>query len=222
MPASTETTNIVAMQQQTFPLTIPNLLTLLRILLIPVYVLFFYLPVTWQNEACALIFALAAITDWLDGYLARRLGQYSPFGAFLDPVADKLMVAVALVLLVEADPTPVLAIPAVIIIGREITISALREWMAELGARAQVAVSIIGKMKTTAQMAAIFLLIYRDAVWDLPVYTIGYVLLYVAAILTLWSMVLYLRAALPSIYSHGAVDSVPQEADAPSTEESDN
>lgn len=199
--------------KRTIPLTIPNLLTLLRILLIPVYVIFFYLPVTWSNEACATIFALAAFTDWLDGYLARRLGQYSPFGAFLDPVADKLMVAVALVLLVEADPTPALAIPAVIIIGREITISALREWMAELGARAQVAVSIIGKMKTAAQMSAIFLLIYRDSVWDLPIYTVGYVLLYVAATLTLWSMVLYLRAALPSIYSHGAGDPAMEEAD---------
>ena len=207
---------------KTIPLTIPNLLTLLRILLIPVYVLFFYLPVGWSNEACALIFALAALTDWLDGYLARRLGQYSPFGAFLDPVADKLMVTVALVLLVEADPSPALAIPAVIIIGREITISALREWMAELGARAQVAVSIIGKMKTAAQMTAIFLLIYRDSVWDLPVYTIGYVLLYVAATLTLWSMVLYLRAALPSIYSHGAGNPGPEETEGLSAEEDNN
>jgi CDP-diacylglycerol--glycerol-3-phosphate 3-phosphatidyltransferase/cardiolipin synthase len=204
---------------KTIPLTIPNLLTLLRIVLIPVYVIFFYLPVTWSNEACATIFALAAFTDWLDGYLARRLGQYSPFGAFLDPVADKLMVAVALVLLVEADPTPALAIPAVIIIGREITISALREWMAELGARAQVAVSVIGKMKTAAQMGAIFLLIYQDPIWDLPVYTVGYVLLYVAATLTLWSMVLYLRAALPSIYNHGAVDPEPVESGSISAEE---
>ncbi len=209
-------------QKRTIPLTIPNLLTLLRILLIPVYVIFFYLPVVWSNEACALIFTLAALTDWLDGFLARRLGQYSPFGAFLDPVADKLMVTVALVLLVEADPTPALAIPAVIIIGREITISALREWMAELGARAQVAVSVIGKMKTTAQMTAIVLLIYRDPVWGLDVYIIGYVLLYVAAILTLWSMVLYLRAALPSIYSHGSAPSAAEEADSISAGENDD
>jgi CDP-diacylglycerol--glycerol-3-phosphate 3-phosphatidyltransferase/cardiolipin synthase len=179
--------------------TIPNLLTLFRIALIPVFVLVFYLPLEWSNRICAAIFALAAATDWLDGYLARRLGQISPFGAFLDPVADKLMVTIALVLLVQADPRLVLVIPVLIIIGREISISALREWMAELGARAQVKVTTIGKMKTAAQMTAIFMLIYRDEVMGMPLYTIGYVLLYVAAILTLWSMFLYLRAAWPSI-----------------------
>ncbi|MCB1851763.1 MAG: CDP-diacylglycerol--glycerol-3-phosphate 3-phosphatidyltransferase, partial [Gammaproteobacteria bacterium] len=136
---------------------------------------------------------------WLDGYLARRLNQVSPIGAFLDPVADKLMVATALILLVQADPTPALAVPALIIIGREITISALREWMAELGARAQVAVSVIGKIKTAVQIVAIFMLIFRKDIWALPIYTIGYVLLYVAAILTLWSMMVYLRAAWPSL-----------------------
>ncbi len=181
------------------PITIPNLLTLLRIALIPVFVLVFYLPVSWSGKICAAIFALAAVTDWLDGYLARRLGQYSPFGAFLDPVADKLMVAIALILLVEADPTPALAIPVLIIIGREITISALREWMAELGGRAQVAVTFIGKIKTAAQMVAITMLIYREPLWGHEIYIIGYVLLYMAAILTLWSMVLYLMAAWPSI-----------------------
>jgi CDP-diacylglycerol--glycerol-3-phosphate 3-phosphatidyltransferase/cardiolipin synthase len=178
---------------------IPNILTLLRIVLIPVFVLLFYLPVEWARFSCALVFAIAAVTDWFDGYLARRWGQVSPFGAFLDPVADKLMVAVSLLLLVEADPTPALAIPAAVIIGREITISALREWMAELGERAEVAVSVIGKIKTAVQMIAILLLIYTDPVVGIPVFTVGFVLLYVAAVLTLWSMVLYLRAAWPSL-----------------------
>jgi CDP-diacylglycerol--glycerol-3-phosphate 3-phosphatidyltransferase/cardiolipin synthase len=159
--------------------------------------------VAWSNQACAWIFALAAITDWLDGYTARRLEQFSPFGAFLDPVADKLMVAVALILLLEADPSPLLAIPVLVIIGREITISALREWMAELGARAQVAVTVIAKIKTTAQMLAIVLLIYREPLWGVDVYTIGYVLLYIAALLTLWSMIVYLRAAWPSLVKGG-------------------
>ncbi|MEW7977077.1 MAG: CDP-diacylglycerol--glycerol-3-phosphate 3-phosphatidyltransferase [Candidatus Sedimenticola endophacoides] len=180
-------------------LNIPNILTLLRIALIPVYVVIFYLPWQYATQACALVFALAAITDWLDGYLARRLEQTSRLGAFLDPVADKLMVAVALLLIVENDPSPLMSIPAVVIIGREITISALREWMAEIGARARVAVSVIGKIKTTVQMVAILLLIYRQPVWDIPVYTIGHVLLYVAVILTLWSMVVYMRAAWPSL-----------------------
>ena len=180
-------------------LNIPNLLTLLRIAMIPVFVGIFYLPFSWSAHACAVVFALAAATDWLDGYLARRLGQSSPLGAFLDPVADKLMVAAALILLVEADPSPALAIPVVIIIGREITISALREWMAEVGARAKVAVSAIGKVKTATQMVAITMLIWRNDIWEIPVYTVGYVLLYMAAILTLWSMALYLRAAWPSL-----------------------
>lgn len=177
----------------------PNLLTVLRILLIPVYVVVFYLPLGWARLACAIVFTLAALTDWLDGYLARRWGQTSSFGAFLDPVADKLMVAVALVLLVQSDPRPLLALPAAVIIGREITVSALREWMAEYGARAQVAVSKIGKFKTTAQMVAIVLLILVGT--GSPVYSIGLVLLYVAAALTLWSMLVYLRAAWPSLSS---------------------
>ncbi|MEJ2592839.1 MAG: CDP-diacylglycerol--glycerol-3-phosphate 3-phosphatidyltransferase, partial [Candidatus Thiodiazotropha sp.] len=176
---------------------IPNILTLLRIVLIPVFVLLFYLPVEWARISCALVFAVAAVTDWFDGYLARRWGQVSPFGAFLDPVADKLMVAVALLLLVQSEPTPALAIPAAVIIGREITISALREWMAELGARAEVAVSVIGKFKTAVQMLAILLLIYDRPLAGIPIFTVGFVLLYMAATLTLWSMVLYLRAAWP-------------------------
>jgi CDP-diacylglycerol--glycerol-3-phosphate 3-phosphatidyltransferase len=178
---------------------IPNILTLLRIVLIPVFVLLFYLPVEWARFSCAVVFSIAAVTDWFDGYLARRWGQVSPFGAFLDPVADKLMVAVALLLLVQDEPTPALAIPAAVIIGREITISALREWMAELGARAEVAVSVIGKFKTAVQMVAILLLIYGEPLIGIPVFTVGFVLLYMAAILTLWSMVLYLRAAWPSL-----------------------
>ncbi|MCU7805976.1 MAG: CDP-diacylglycerol--glycerol-3-phosphate 3-phosphatidyltransferase [Candidatus Thiodiazotropha sp. (ex Lucinoma annulata)] len=178
---------------------IPNILTLLRIVLIPVFVLLFYLPVEWARYSCAIVFAVAAVTDWFDGYLARRWGQVSPFGAFLDPVADKLMVAVALLLLVQSEPTPAFAIPAAVIIGREITVSALREWMAEVGARGMVAVSMIGKFKTAVQMVAILLLIYSEPLWGIPIYTVGFVLLYMAAILTLWSMVVYLRAAWPSL-----------------------
>ena len=179
--------------------TIPNNLTFLRIFLIPFFVGSYYLPVSWANELSTFLFALAAITDWLDGYLARRWQQTSPLGAFLDPVADKLMVAAALVVLVQADPTIFMVVPAIVIIGREITISALREWMAELGARAQVAVSVIGKFKTALQMVALLLLIYRDDLFGLPIYTIGYVLLYIAVILTLWSMMVYLQAAWPSL-----------------------
>ena len=178
---------------------IPNMLTAIRILLIPVFVGIYYLPLNWANLACAIVFAAAALTDWFDGYLARRWRQVSALGAFLDPVADKLMVAVALILLVEQNPTPALAIPAVVIIGREITVSALREWMAELGARAQVAVSVIGKFKTAVQMVAIVLLIYREDLWGIPILTTGFVLLYVAALLTIWSMFVYLRAAWPNL-----------------------
>ncbi len=179
------------------PVTIPNLLTLARVGLIPVFVLVFYLPVPWAHGASALVFALAALTDWLDGYLARRLRQVSPFGAFLDPVADKLMVAVALVLLVQIHPKASFALPAAVIIGREIAISALREWMAELGQRAHIAVSGIGKIKTTAQMGALLLLLYQAPLGPIPTEALGLVLLYVAALLTLWSMALYLVAAWP-------------------------
>ncbi len=183
--------------------SIPNILTLLRIALIPIFVIGFYLPVWWAHPLSALLFGVAAITDWLDGYLARRWEQTSPFGAFLDPVADKLMVAAALVLLVEHNPTPYagiyIAIPAIIIIGREIAISALREWMAELGARTKVAVSYIGKVKTALQMVAIILLLYRLPIGHIPVAELGFWLLYIAAVLTLWSMVVYLRAAWPML-----------------------
>jgi CDP-diacylglycerol--glycerol-3-phosphate 3-phosphatidyltransferase len=177
--------------------TIPNILTFLRIILIPVLVVVFYMPGPWSYQISALIFGLAAITDWLDGYLARRLQQTSLFGAFLDPVADKLMVAVALVLLVQDNPSELFAVPAAVIIGREIVISALREWMAEIGARTKVAVSIVGKIKTTLQMIAILLLLYKIPVGAFPTHMVGVVLLYIAAILTLWSMFVYLRAAWP-------------------------
>ncbi|EXJ11384.1 CDP-diacylglycerol--glycerol-3-phosphate 3-phosphatidyltransferase [Nitrincola nitratireducens] len=178
-----------------FSMKLPNLLTVLRILLIPVFVVIFYAPSQSASWVAAAVFGLAALTDWLDGYLARRLNQNSHFGAFLDPVADKLMVAVALILLVEAYASPLLTVPAAIIIGREIVISALREWMAEIGERAKVAVSMLGKIKTTLQMIAILVLI------ALPVYSplawVGIVTLYGAALLTLWSMFVYLKAAWP-------------------------
>lgn len=190
---------------------LPNLLTFLRIGLIPVFVVVFYLPVAWAHAGAAALFALAGATDWLDGFLARRLGQTSAFGAFLDPVADKLMVGVTLVLLVDVNPTPfsgvLLALPAAVIIGREIVISALREWMAELGERTQVAVSVIGKIKTSAQMLALFLLLYREPVGAFPTADAGFVLLYVAAGLTLWSMVIYLRAAWPMLSNNSTENS---------------
>lgn len=188
-------------------INLPNLLTLVRIALIPVFVLVFYLPFNWTHEAAAAIFTVAALTDWLDGHLARRLNQTSKFGAFLDPVADKLMVAMALVLLVDSNPTAFpgvfLALPAAVIIGREIVISALREWMAELGERAEVAVSVIGKIKTLVQMVALILLLYRDPIGDFPTADTGFVLLYIAAGLTLWSMVIYLKAAWPTLQANG-------------------
>lgn len=183
-------------------LTFPMLLTFLRIALIPVLVLFFYLPDSWAGLATASVFILAAITDWLDGYLARRMGLMSKLGAFLDPVADKLMVATALVLLVQTPP-PIsfpeisFTIAAAIIIGREIAISALREWMSEIGERGTVKVGILGKLKTIFQMTAISCLLYESDLLGLPVARIGEVLLYLAATLTLWSMWVYLHAAWP-------------------------
>ena len=185
------------------PLTIPNLLTWLRILLIPLIVAIFYLPAHWfspleKNLVAAIIFAVAALTDWLDGYLARTLNQTSAFGAFLDPVADKLMVAAALILLVELGRVD--AIIALIIIGREIAISALREWMATIGQAKSVAVSFLGKIKTGMQMAAILLLFYRDTLWHINTQIVGTWLIYIAALLTLWSMAYYLKMALPQLF----------------------
>jgi CDP-diacylglycerol--glycerol-3-phosphate 3-phosphatidyltransferase len=178
---------------------IPNILTLVRIILIPVLVLVFYAPYTWSHLVSTAVFGLAAVTDWLDGYLARRLKQSSVFGAFLDPVADKLMIAVALVVLVQDNPTILFAVPAAIIVGREIVISALREWMSEIGERTKVAVSVIGKIKTAAQMIAIVLLLYKYPLGVFPTHDVGMVLIYIAATLTLWSMVVYLRAAWPML-----------------------
>ncbi|RRV10735.1 CDP-diacylglycerol--glycerol-3-phosphate 3-phosphatidyltransferase [Pseudomonas sp. v388] len=181
-------------------MNIPNLITVLRVVLIPIFILLFYLPYHWSYMAASSVFAFAAATDWLDGYLARRLEQSTPFGAFLDPVADKLMVAVALVLLVQTHANLWLTLPAAVIIGREIVISALREWMAEIGARAQVAVSSMGKWKTAAQMLALVILLANAPAFT-PWVVLGYVLLLVAAGLTLWSMILYLRAAWPHLKS---------------------
>ena len=185
-------------RSQTMPWNIPILLTWMRVLLIPVFTILFYLPNTWiqpqtVNWTAAIIFALAAITDWFDGFLARRWKQTSDFGAFLDPVADKLMVAVALLLLVSLGRT--YAIFAMIIIGREITISALREWMAQMGKRGSVAVATIGKFKTTAQMIAIFLLLIGTDKYNDPFYLIGNILMFIASVLTIWSMCYYLKMA---------------------------
>lgn len=178
-------------------LTLPNVLTSFRILAIPLVVLVFYVPFDWARPACGILFGLAGITDLLDGYLARRLNQTSKFGAFLDPVADKLIVATALVLLVTSDPSFLVTISAVVIIGREITVSALREWMSELGERSQVSVTDFAKWKTTLQIFGISFMLFEFPIFGWPVYGIGMLLLLVAVVLTLWSMIDYLRAAWP-------------------------
>ncbi|MCP5209127.1 MAG: CDP-diacylglycerol--glycerol-3-phosphate 3-phosphatidyltransferase [Hahellaceae bacterium] len=178
-------------------MNLPNLLTFARIFLIPVFVIVFYLPFDWRYEASAIIFAIAGATDWLDGYLARKLNQSTPFGAFLDPVADKLMVAVALIVLADEHHSMWLTIPAAIIVCREIVISALREWMAEMGKRASIAVSYIGKIKTACQMLSIVVLLAN--VPKSAYSYVGLVLLYIAAGLTLWSMAIYLRATWPDL-----------------------
>jgi CDP-diacylglycerol--glycerol-3-phosphate 3-phosphatidyltransferase len=178
---------------------LPTYLTLLRIALIPLLAIIFYLPWQYVNIACTTIFLIAGVTDWLDGYLARKMAQETAFGAFLDPVADKLMVAFVLVLLVQTENSAYFTLPAAIIVGREITIASLREWMAEIGQQAKVKVSQLGKWKTTAQMAAITLLLYGENFAGLPIKTLGYWLLYIAAILTLWSMVNYLTAAMATL-----------------------
>lgn len=194
---------------------VANVLTLVRMLMIPLVVVLFYLPYSWSDPAAAIAFILAALTDWLDGYLARRLGQTSRLGAFLDPVADKLMVAVALVLLVSHrsqdlkfipfNPDLLITLTAIIIIGREITISALREWMAEVGARGKVAVSSLGKLKTIFQMTGLSMMLFRSDVWFVPAYELGVYCLVAAAALTLWSMVLYLKAAWPDLMRSGGL-----------------
>lgn len=179
-------------------MNLPNILTLGRIALIPVFALVYVLTDTLYPIA-ALLFALAAVTDWLDGYLARKLGQTTPFGTFLDPVADKLIVVTALVLLIGGHATLWVTIPGVVIVGREIVISALREWMAEMNRRGLVAVSWTTRVKTAMQMVAIFILLYNVPELNRPWVIVGLVLLYAAAIITIWSMVAYLRAAWPSL-----------------------
>ncbi|NTV09521.1 MAG: CDP-diacylglycerol--glycerol-3-phosphate 3-phosphatidyltransferase [Zoogloea sp.] len=188
------------------PLNIPNTLTWARIALIPIFVGVFYFPESVltpaeKNLIATAVFILAAVTDWFDGYLARSLGQTSAFGAFLDPVADKLMVAAALIVLVQLGRVD--ALLAVIIIGREITISALREWMARVGASGSVAVAFVGKFKTVAQMTAIPLLLYHMPLMGFEVQALGTLLIYVAAVLTLWSMGYYMRRALPELGERG-------------------
>ncbi|WP_108651291.1 CDP-diacylglycerol--glycerol-3-phosphate 3-phosphatidyltransferase [Dongshaea marina] len=172
--------------------TIPNILTFFRLCLIPVFIILFFLPMQSAYFWAALIFVIAAWTDWFDGFLARKLGQMTPFGAFLDPVADKVMVASALVLIVDHYHSALVTIPALFMIGREILISALREWMAELGKRSNVAVGSLGKWKTMIQMLALVGLIWQQSIWMVWA---GYLLLYVAVVLTLWSMFQYLAAA---------------------------
>ncbi|MBX3708904.1 MAG: CDP-diacylglycerol--glycerol-3-phosphate 3-phosphatidyltransferase [Gammaproteobacteria bacterium] len=193
----------------------PNVLTLVRISVIPLLVIFFYLPVWWGHLAAAIIFAIASITDWLDGYLARYLKQSTKLGAFLDPVADKLMVSIALVLIVAEPafqfvsitstiisiPTFIITIPAAIIVAREIIVSALREWMAEIGKRASVAVSNLGKIKTAVQMLALIVLLYCDSATNVTLVLTSYVLLYISAVLTIWSMLIYLKAAWAQLVS---------------------
>ena len=185
------------------PLNLPNLLTWLRIILIPLFVGIFYFEKSWvsgpnQNLVATIIFTAAAITDWLDGWLARKLNQTSAFGAFLDPVADKLMVAAALIILVQLERVD--AIIALIIIGREITISALREWMANMGAAKSVAVSFLGKIKTASQMLAIPLLLYHDPLGAFDPQQVGTWLIVLAALLTLASMAYYVKVALPQAW----------------------
>jgi len=196
-------------------LTWPNVLTLLRISLVPLLVILFYLPFKWAHTSSAFVFAVASVTDWLDGYLARYLKQTTKLGAFLDPVADKLMVSVALVLLVAEPtfrsidansseisiPTLFITIPAGIIVARELIVSALREWMSEIGKRTSVAVSTVGKFKTAVQMLALIILLYCDHTAPILLILTGYILLYVAAILTVWSMCVYLKAAWKQLIS---------------------
>ena len=177
---------------------LPNILTLLRIALIPVFIIVYYSAWEWHNLAAAAIFGLAAATDWVDGYVARKYNLITAFGAFLDPVADKLIVVAAMVMLLEVHATPWFALPSIVIIGREIVISALREWMAEMGYRGTVAVAMIGKIKTWVQMVAIAVLLAAKPEHEFLT-LLGFIAIYIAAALTLWSMVHYLRAAWPQL-----------------------
>ncbi len=180
-------------------LNLANLLTLFRIAAIPIVVISFYSPMPHARPIAAVLFGIAAVTDFIDGWVARRYGQTSRFGEFLDPVADKLMVSIVLVMLVQAESGWFEDVIAMIIIGREITVSALREWMATIGERANVRVSVAGKVKTVLQMFGIAFMIYRNDFMGIPVYQLGFVLLVLAAIMTIWSMFFYLKAAWPFI-----------------------
>jgi CDP-diacylglycerol--glycerol-3-phosphate 3-phosphatidyltransferase len=177
---------------------LPNILTLMRIAMIPVFIVVYYLPWEWHHFASAAIFGIAALTDWVDGYFARKLNMVTPFGAFLDPVADKLIVVAALVLLIEVHSSPWFSLPAIIIIGRELVISALREWMSELGSGQSVAVSTLGKVKTWFQMVAIAILLLAKPEQEVLT-MIGFTAIYAAAELTLWSMIYYLIKAWPQL-----------------------
>ncbi len=190
------------------PLTIPNILTVARIIAIPVFIIAYFLSPDQKNTVAVAIFVLAALTDWLDGYLARKLKEVSPFGAFLDPVADKLIVCTALVLLVSDNNVSdqvlfqsIFTISVIIIVGREVSVVALREWMAEKGQRASIATSYLSKSKTFLQMLAIVLLLYGQSINEFPTLVVGELLLYIAAALTIWTMFLYLRNAWPILTS---------------------
>ena len=206
------------MPRDSFPVTLPNTLTLVRIALIPVFVLTYVVFADDMLWISAVLFASAALTDWLDGYLARRLEQRTAFGAFLDPVADKLIVVTALVLLIESHSNLVMTLPGLIIVGREIIISALREWMAEMNRRGLVDVLWLGKIKTAVQMIAIVVLIANPPSLAIPWVIVGMLLLYVAALMTLWSMFLYLKAAWPTL-REGIYE---QETQAPTSEDEDS
>ena len=175
-------------------INLPTILTIIRIIFIPLMIFFFYLDYEWAPLAASTVFGFAGLTDWADGYYARKLGLESRFGAFLDPVADKLIVAAALLLIVEREANIWFTLAAMIIIGREIVISALREWMAETGQRSKVAVAFVGKLKTAAQIGALIFLLYNNTLWGiLPLREAGIVLLGIATVLTVYSMVVYLR-----------------------------
>ncbi len=185
------------------PYTIPNLLTGLRIALIPAIVVLFYLPYHWSDMACGVMFAMVGITDAFDGYLARKLGQTSRLGAFLDPVADKLIVATALVLIVSRNPVWYVTLTAAVIIGREIGVSALREWMSEIGARQKMKVTRVAKFKTIVQIVGLSMMLFREDLFGLPIYQFGLGLTVAAAVLTLWSMAVYLQGAMPELRGSG-------------------
>jgi CDP-diacylglycerol---glycerol-3-phosphate 3-phosphatidyltransferase len=193
----------------------PNIVTFIRLAVIPLFVIVFYLPFSWAHTVAAIIFMVASLSDWLDGYLARSLKQVTKLGAFLDPVADKLIVSIALVLIVAESqfqfigisstvvtvPAALITIPAAIIVAREIIVSALREWMAELGKRASVAVSYLGKVKTFVQMLALTILLYCSGTTNTLIVVLGYLLLYASAVLTIWTMLIYLRASYRALCS---------------------